>query len=111
MNTMQSFETVLQALPSGGEVRYNTYRHSSVREGWNGGRPYSPDEAFRPFLNLVVVLEAPDAYDEEGYRVYDEDNERIVGVLSDFDPNFYEAVTTEPEGTHRTWRYLCQAAK
>ena len=107
---MQSFEAMLQALPSGGAVRYNTYCHASVRKGWNGGSPISTDEAFRPFLNLVVVLEAPEAYDEEGYRFYDEDHERVVGVLNHFDPNFHEIATTEPIGTHRTWRYLCQPA-
>lgn len=108
---MQSLETVLQALPSGGAVRYNTYCHASVREGWNGGRPASTDEAFRPFLNLVVVLESPEAYDEEGYRFYDQNNERVVGVLSCWDPNFHEIVTAESAGAHRTWRYLCQPAK
>jgi len=110
MKTMQSFEAVLQALPSGGDVRYNTYRHSSVREGWNGSGPSSTDEAFRPFLNLVVVLEAPETWDESGATYFDETQESVVGVLSRFDPNFYEAVTTEPEGTHRTWRYLCEPA-
>lgn len=108
---MQTFQSVLDQMPAGGVVKYNTYRHAAIRSGWNGSGPHSRDEAFRPFLDLVVVLEAPEAYDEEGGRVFDEKNEYVVGVLSRFDPNFYKTVTTEADGTHRTWRYLCEPAK
>ena len=108
MNTMQSFESALQSLPSGGVVRYNSYHHASIQAGWNGNGPRATDGAFCPFLNLVVVLEAPEAYDEEGYRFYDQNRERVVGVLNYRDPNFHKIVTAESAGTHRTWRYLCQ---
>jgi len=110
MNTMQSLEAVLQALPSGGVVRYNTYRHSAVRAGWNGNRPYSRDEAFRPFLGLVVILEAPEIWDEEEGFCFDEKQEYVVGVLSLCDPTLSDVITNPPEGRQRIWRFLCEPA-
>jgi len=110
MNTMQSFEAVLQALPSGGVVRYNTYRHADVSRGLNSGTPYTTNEALRPFVGLVVILTAPEAYDPEEGFWHDEKNEVPLCVVKYHSLEFDKILTAAREmpGFSVTWRFLCE---
>ena len=106
---MQTLQSVLDQMPAGGIVKYNTYRHTAIRSGWNGNGPHSRDEAFRPFLNLVVVLTAPEAYDHETDSFFfDEANEEVLGVVSLHSWEFFRTMEDCPKGYDLTWRYLCQ---
>ena len=107
LSTMQALQSVLDKMPAGGIVKYNTYRHPSIIRSLD--KPHSENKDFWPFLRLLVVLIAPLAYDEEtGACYFDEANEVVLGVTPILSPGIMLAKEHCPEGYCVICRYLCQ---